>query len=460
MSSNGDDAILERVPLQTEAGNVKQRLAGHLTARDAFAMVISNIIGSGIFVTPGLVYVQTGSPCGAIVAWVLAGIISLLGALCYAELGTGQVDAGAESAYFQKAFNSDVAFTFVFVLFMVLAPGSVAIESTVFARYLLAVFGVQTRWAVQAAAVSLIIVLGAVNVQASAKSAMIQMVMVVFKLCAVVVVAAGALFASPGVRNLSALGSSQHCFAGTNPSTFALGLIACLFSYSGFNSVCSLSEEFATPQRDLPVGIVAGMVVVLVVYLLANLSFLITLPASVLSNSKSVGYDFALIVGGHTFADVLSVMVAMTTMGAAHSTIFSASRVVFAAGRDGLFFEWFAYVNDAGTPSNAVLAITAWSCILVVAGSNVAELIDYAGVAGWFYAGLAALALIRLRRGPGSPGQFRVPWYPLVPVVSATASAALVASSIVEDFWPSVAVALIIAAAFAVHYLANRPDMH
>lgn len=80
------------------------------------------------------------------------------------------------------------------------------------------------------------------------------------------------------------------------------------------------------------------MVVVLVVYLLANLSFLITLPASVLSNSKSVGYDFALIVGGHTFADVLSVMVAMTTMGAAHSTIFSASRVVFAAGRDGLFF--------------------------------------------------------------------------------------------------------------------------
>ncbi|MBW4698969.1 MAG: amino acid permease [Aphanocapsa lilacina HA4352-LM1] len=403
---------------------------------DGAALIVGITIGSGIFASPGRVVEQVGSVGMALTVWVVGGLLSLAGALCYAELGAALPVAGGEYAYLSRTLGRPLGFMFTWTQFFVMKTGSQAIISIVFASYLGSVlFGLDPRgsgvdgdWRIKAIAVATILLLTAVNCLGVRQGAVVQVVFTALKLLALAGIIAMGLVAL-------LQGGSAHFadpFAGSiaAPSAFGLAMITCLWAYDGWNNLNYVSEELREPERNLPRAIVFGTLGVMAVYVLANIAYLAVLTPAQMAGSRAVATHLAVQVIGPIGGVLVPIAVAISTFGSTNGSLITGARVFYAAARDGQFPRFFGYVSPRAVPAAALVAQGAWASMLVLPG-DFGTLVDYFGFAAWMFYALAVVGLMILRaQAPDLPRPYKVRPYPLVPLVFLAASGFLIVNSL------------------------------
>jgi basic amino acid/polyamine antiporter, APA family len=412
---------------------MEQKLERTLRTRDLAVICVGTVIGSGIFIVPATVLRQTGGdPLVALAVWIFAGALSLLGALTYGELGAMQPEAGGLYVYMRDAFGGFLAFLYGWTLFLVIASGSIATLAVAASGYLGQLVPLSATGA-RLAAVAMIVLVAAINVYGTRNSTSVQTWMTAFKVGAIVVLSLALIaFGRPGdvvVTQAPADAASLSLFAGAG-----VAVIAVLWAYEGWQYVTFSAGEALEPQRSFPLGITIGTVILIGIYCLANIGYVAALGPEAASQSDSIAATAAGAVFGQGAATLITLAVLVSMFSAANGLVLTAPRVFFAMARDGLFFRRLAEIHPRfGTPAFAIIATCAWAMVLAVSGTF-EQLLTYVVFTGWiFYALGAATIFVFRRRQPDAVRPFRVPGYPVTPILFVLASSAIVLNALVTQ---------------------------
>ncbi len=415
-------------------------LARVLRFPDLIFIVIGTVIGSGIFLVPGGVLRDSGGDVGiALLVWLVGGMLSLLGALTYGELGAMDPQAGGLYVYLRDSFGRLPAFLYGWALFFVIGSGSVATLAAAFARYVQE-FVALGHWGAKLVAVGMIAVVAAVNVRGTRRGADVQNWSTAIKTAALLVLSVLLLALGRRLGGGGGGGGGEDVAAFTTPLTPALfagagvALVAVLWAYEGWHYVTFSAGETVNPQRDFARGIVLGTVAVIVVYLVANVAYVAALGPTGVMQSTRVAADAVNALFGSPWGQLVTIPILISIFGAANGIALTEPRVFYAMAKDGVFFQTLARVHPRfGTPALAILASAAWSALLALTGTF-EQLLTYVVFAGWaFYALAAASIFVYRRRRPDAPRPFRTPGYPITPVVFIVVSTAIVVNTLITQ---------------------------
>lgn len=385
------------------------RLKPKLGLFNGCAIIIGVIIGSGIFISPKGVLLHTGSPLLSIVVWTSCGLFSLLGALCYAELGTRIPKSGGDYVYISEAFGSLPAFLFLWIALLIVNPTSNAVIALTFAQYALKPFFPHcsvpdgpVRF-IAGAIIALLTFVNCANVRWATRT---QDCSTITKIVALsVIVCAGALYVLMGKSDTFDLETLSEQ-SNYNPVHLALAFYSGVFSFSGWNYLNFVTEEIREPHKNLPRAIYISLPVVTSIYILANLAYFSVLTPQEILDSDAVAVTFADRVLG-PLAGLVPFFVACSCIGSLNGIIFTSSRMFFAGARDGLLPELLAMINvDCFTPMPSLIFLGA-SSIAMLAIADVYVLINYLAFAESLVVTCAVAGLIKLRMcgGPKKDGQ-------------------------------------------------------
>jgi basic amino acid/polyamine antiporter, APA family len=457
-------------------------LVRSLTLADTTALVVGTVIGTGVFLKTAVMAQDTGTPGLVLAAWVAAGFLSIAGALTYAELGAMLPQAGGEYVYLRRSYGEGAAFAFGWMRFFVAGSGTIAILGTGFAIFLSAfvplgdvwlesrftLLGQAIHWqlgAKQLAAVGAIVFFSALNCLAVAFGGKVQSILTVLKLAGIAVVVGGVFL-------MSQTGSWSHLArpAGAAPgmggaAAFGTAMLAALWAYDGWNNMPMAAGEVRDPGRSIPFALIAGMVVVMLVYCLANLAYFYAVPFADVVTSNSTRYRDALPVAtkaAQTFLGdwggrVVSIAFILSTLGALHGSILTSARVPFAMARDGVFFARMGSLSPlTRVPVWSILVQAVWSCVLALSGTY-DQLTDCVIFASWIFYGLVTSSVFVLRRKmKDAPRPYSTLGYPLVPLAFVVTAAWLVFNTLVERPVESVAGLALIAAGLPFYFHFRR----
>lgn len=407
--------------------------AGHdlrrtLSTWDLTLLVFGNVIGSGIFIVPSVVLRQSGSVNVALSVWLVAGALSLFGALAYAELGAMDTGAGGLYSFIRDAFGQFAAFLFGWTMFFGIGGGAIAaltVAATAYLQQFVAMSGIASK----ALAVLLIAIIGLITIRGIRESATVQNWGALVKLGAVVVMSvvlvafgSGGAPLPPPVAAPTTLGLVSA--AGT-------AMISVLWAYEGWQFVTFSAGEAKDPRQSLPLAIGTGTAGIVTIYLLANFGYLSALGASGVAASERVAADAMTAVVGAWAGKAIAAAIILAMLSASLGIAITMPRGYFSMARDGVFFPSFAKVHPKyGTPAAAIAGLCIWAALLALSGTF-EELLAYEVFVGWIFYALAAAAVIVLRRKrPGAQRPFRVPGYPVTPILFVFAAAALVVNTI------------------------------
>ncbi len=419
----------------------------------ATSLVVGIIIGTGIFLKSATVAQAVGTPALVLAAWAAAGLVAMLGALCFAELGALLPHAGGEYVYLSRAYGEIPGFLFACNAF-VLGGAAVAAYGAAVAIFVSDIHPFPSDWVVrrvhlfgtdyhfsfgarQLLAVAVIAVFAGINCAGVMLGGRVQAWLTAAKVLAIVAVAAGVFFFSPTgtAANLAApAGSSTGGLAG-----FGAAMFSALWAYSGWQFLPMAASEVHEPQRNLPRAIVGGTLLVLALYLIINIAYLYALPFWQVASSHSTAYPEAPSVAaravqtflGGRAAGVAALIFLVSTIGSMNGVILSAARVPYAAARDALFFGRFARLSPASrVPVTSLVMLALWGMLLALTGTF-DQLTNMAVMSYALFWIPVALAVPVLRRKlPHEPRPYRVPGYPLVPLLFALVMAWIVASAL------------------------------
>ncbi len=380
------------------------------------AMMVGIVIGIGIFKTPPLIAANVSSEAAFLGVWALGGFITLIGALCYAELAAAHPHAGGEYHFLQRAYGRQVAVLFGWARASVIQTGAIAAVGFVLGDYVSQVvpLGPYGNSIVAAAAV---VALTALNIRGTVNSAATQNWLTVLTVMVMLGLAILGLSAGAGAA------------AGTAPASppsgpgLGLALILVLLTYGGWNEAAYLSAETRDPGRNMIRILVVGTALLTSLYILVNLGFLAALGFEGLRASQAVGADVARIALGGDAAFVLSLFVAATALSTLNATIFTGARVYYAMASDlGWGGQIGAWDARGSTPRYGLIAQACVALLLIALGAASRDgfqaMVDYTAPVFWGFLFLVGLAVIVLRwREPGRVLPFRVPLYPLPPIL-------------------------------------------
>ncbi len=396
---------------------------------DVVAIVLGTVIGSGIFIVPAIVLRQVGGHLPlALSIWAVAGVLSLLGAITYGELGAMMPEAGGIYVYIRDAYGRFPAFLYGWSMFFVIASGSVATLAVASTGYLGQLIPL-TPGAARIVPVILIAVSAALNVRGTRLSARLQGWTTLIKGGTIV------------VASIALLVAAHPAPAPTGPpapfsllSAAGLATVATLWAYEGWQYVTFSAGEVKDPQRTFPLGIALGTGALVVLYLLANVAYVRTLGVAGVARSDRVAADAVTAVFGPLAGRAMAAVVLLAVFSAAHSVILTAPRVFYAMARDGLFFRRLAEVHPRfNTPALAIVTGSLWAMVLAVSGTY-EQLLTYVIFAAWIFYGLGALSVFWYRRHrPDAPRPFRVPGYPVTPFLFIVSAGVVVLSTIVTQ---------------------------
>ncbi|CAO1440859.1 unnamed protein product [Diamesa tonsa] len=395
------------------------------------ALILGTQIGSGIFVSPSGLLIRTGSVGVSLVIWMACGLLSLLGALAYAELGTMNTSSGAEWAYFMDAFGAPPAFLFSWVSTLVLKPSQMAIICLSFAQYAVEAFVSECdppMIVVKMVALLAIVCILFVNCYSVDLGMAVQNVFTTAKLVAVFIIICG------GAYKLFQ-GNTQHLSnAFVNP-TPGMGAIATAFytglwAYDGWNNLNYVTEEIKNPSKNLPRSIMIAIPLVTLCYALINISYLAAMSPEEMIESEAVAVTFGNRILG-MFAWIMPLSVTISTFGSANGTLFAAGRLCFAASREGHLLDILSYVHVRRlTPSPGLIFHSIIAGAMVLYGT-IDSLIDFFSFTAWIFYGGAMLALIVMRyTKPNYPRPYKVPI--IIPIIVLVISAYLVVGPIID----------------------------
>jgi APA family basic amino acid/polyamine antiporter len=393
--------------------------------------VVGGIIGSGIFINSSIVAQRLPSAGWVLAAWGAGGVIALLGAFIFAELGQRMPKVGGGYAYLRAGFGPLPGFLYGWALLLIMATGAAAAVAMTFATYLQALTGFPVGLIPVIAATALILLSG-LNISGVRPAAWTLNVLTVLKLTALVALIGAGLFLGAG----SSAEDTQHPALSTQNApiylAFASALVPILFSYGGWQQTNFVAEEIRDPETTLPRALLLGVLIVVAVYVLANAAYLRTLGHDALALTAAPASDtmeHALGYWGRTF---ITAGIAISTFGFLDLVIMVSPRVYQAMAADGLFFKSFARISPrTGTPVVAIAFQGLWAVGLLLT-KRYGQLLDYVTFADWIFFGLTALTLLVLRRRPAPPG-YRAPAAPLAVGLFVAAAAYVVIGSIRSD---------------------------
>jgi basic amino acid/polyamine antiporter, APA family len=412
----------------------KNELTRSLSQGDLLFLFVGSVIGSGIFVAPGLILRQVGGSAGySLLIWLAGGVLSLLGALTYAELAAANPEAGGLYCYIRDGFGRLPAFLYGWCLFVVIASGTIAALAHAFTSYLQEILPL-TQVQSSVVVVLVIAVVTAVNVWGTRKSSNLNNVTTVIKVGIIVVL--GTILLVLGLSRGTHTRELAHPMA-TSLSGFALfsgigfAMISVLWAYEGWQFGTYSAGEVKNPQRCFPKAFLMGSLLLAGLYLFAVIAYLVALGPAAAATTDTIASTAARQVIGPWAAKLVAFTILISTFSSANSVILTAPRVFFAMANDKLFFKKLAEVHPRfGTPAAAVLALGVWSCVLASA-SGFAKLANGAIFIGWIFYGLGAASIFPIRRAnQGRPIPYRVPGYPFTPILFVLAALALVGNAI------------------------------
>ncbi len=407
------------------------KLARTLNFRDLLFIVIGGVIGSGIFLKPGGVLSQVGGAVFlALLAWLVGGVLSLLGALTYGELSATNPAAGGLYIYIRDSFGRFPAFMFGWAFFTVITSGTVAALAVAFTDYFSQLVPMSEA-AKKGVAVASIAVMVIVNVIGTRSSANLNNLTTAIKVFALLVMSAILLYLGKNYDHTMAAMMPQQV-DGNLASGFGLAMIGVLWAYEGWQYATFSAGEVVSPQRNFPRAFLLGMLTLIGIYLLANISYFIALGPEAAAKSTTIAATSIENVLGSSAAKLVAIAVMISTFSAANATFLTAPRVYYAMAYDGLFFSKLAEVHPRfGTPALAVIAGGVWSAILASYGSF-KDLTDYVVFIGWIFYALAAASIFgyRKRYPEKSTRTYSTPGYPVTPIVFIVAAAALVLNTV------------------------------
>jgi APA family basic amino acid/polyamine antiporter len=425
-----------------------------LSLRDLIFIVVGTVIGSGIFLTPGAVVRAAGSGGVALLVWIVGGVLSLLGALTFAELGAANPDSGGMYAYLRDAFGPLLAFLYGWTMFLVIGSGSLATLGAAFPRYV-GVFVPLSPAASTAVSVVMIAVVTALNIRGTRRSADVLGVATAVKAGVIVLLAAALIAMGPRGTHQDAWWP-EHVSASTL-SGAVTAMIGVLWAYEGWQYVTFSAGETVDPQRIFGRGIVVGTALLIGIYVLANVGYFSVLGVAGVASSSRVASDAANVVMGAAAGKILALVILISIFSAANGLTLTLPRLFFAMAKDGVFFARLAAVHPRfDTPAAAILGTAAWSGVLVLSGTF-EQLLTYVVFMSWLWFALAALGIFAYRRRcPDARRPFRTPGYPVTPILFVVAALVIVGNTIVAQPLQSI-VGLALALAGVPAYLMWRP---
>ena len=400
-----------------------------LSLRDLVIIVVGTVIGSGIFLTPGAVLRSTGSPGIALVVWTVGGVLSLLGALTFAELGAAKPESGGLYAYLRDAFGAQIAFLFGWTMFLVIGSGSVATLAAAFPRYLTAFVPLSPAM-MRVVSVLMIVAVAAVNVRGTRQGAAVQAVGTTVKAGVIALLALVLIATGRGATPAAVDWWPGELSFGT-VSAAITGMIGVLWAYDGWQYVTYSAGETVEPQRTFARGIVIGTAMLIVLYLLANVGYLSVLGPEGVAASDRVASDSATLAIGPWAGGAMAVVILVSISSAANGLMLTLPRLFYAMARDGVFFERLSRVHPRfGTPAAAIVGTSLWASVLVLTGSF-EQLFTYVVFMAWLWFALAAATIfVFRRREPLAHRPFRTPGYPVTPVLFIAAALVIVANTV------------------------------
>ncbi len=402
----------------------------------ALAIVIGTVIGSGIFRVPQTMINNVGTVQMVFAVWIVGGVLSLAGALTYAELAAAMPGAGGEYVYLTEAWGPVWGFLYSWVQMWIGKSGSIATLATAFFEYtahFIPVF--ENVWFTagpfpikygQVFALVLILTLGLVNYFGVRFGGGVQVAMTAVKVGLIaVVIVAGLLYSHPA--------SSSVAPAGVPPlaTGFFAALVAALWAYDGWNNVGMVASEIRNPQRNLPLSLILGTSLVIAIYMLANWAYFRVLTPAETGAHKLVAAEMMQRIQGPAGAGLVSIAAMISIFAALNGSILTGARVPYAAARDGLFFRSAARVHPVfRTPGVSILMMSGWAAVLVLSGQY-DNLFNFVIFGSWILYAMAAASVFVLRRKrPDLARPYKTLGYPVVPILFLVGAAALEISTL------------------------------
>jgi APA family basic amino acid/polyamine antiporter len=404
-----------------------------LGASQATAIVVGTIIGSGIFLVPSEMMRDTGSSALVYLAWIVGGLLSLFGAMTYAELGSMLPYAGGEYVYLRGAYGDTTAFLYMWTWFAVAKPASIAAVTSGLARTLgvfpafhwltAPVAGLPLLWS-QIFAIGVTWFMTGLNYLGIKKAGDFQLVFTILKgiLILIVVVFCFASAAGSFTNFSTSLPGTGGGFGG-----FMLALIATLWAYDGWNDLTMVAGEVRRPERSLPIALIGGLFIVGVLFMATNAAIQYILPATQIAASERPAVAALSIVAGPGGAGFVAAAMALSIFVTLNGTVMSGARVPFAAARDRLFFAQFAHIHPRfQSPSTSLVVQGLLSTVLLLFLSQFQQHFELAVFAEWlFYMLTTTTVFYYRRRHPELARPYRVWGYPLLPAVFVLCAAAV-----------------------------------
>jgi amino acid transporter len=441
VSRHTDYSLLDE--LQT---NIKATPKALLSLPDAVALIIGIVIGTGIFKTPPQVASQAGSEMAVILLWLAGGIVSIIGALCYAELATTYPNVGGAYYYLKRAFGQNTAFLFAWARLTVIQTGSIALSAFVFGDYASEILRLGPLSSSIYATI-IITVLTLLNIQGLQQGKWTQNLLTAAQVLGLLLVV---------IFGLTTTADATTPIPSTSSGNWGLAMVFVLLSYGGWNEAAYISAEIKNRQRNILRSLIWSIGIITAIYLLINLAFLRGLGLANMSNSSAVAADLMRNIWGTPGAIFISLLIGVCTLGTINATIFTGARTNYALGQDFALFGFMGgWQKVASTPASALIVQAAIALALVLLGTFTRKgfetMVDYTAPVFWFFFLLSGISLMILRqREPQTPRPFRVPFYPITPLVFCAVCGYLLYSSIVYTNVGAVVGVLVVAAGIPI----------
>ena len=406
-----------------------------LRLHEAVAIIVGIVIGAGIFKAPALVASMAGSPGWMFGAWALGGVVSLMGALCYAELATAYPHAGGEYNFLHRAYGRNVSFLFGWARFSVITTGSIALLAFVFGDYVSEVLPLGPRGpALYAAAV--IVALTLVNLRGIKTSAAAQSGFTVIEVAGLLLIVAAGLFLFGNGSGAAPVASPAAPASAPSFAGFGLAMVFVLLTYGGWNDAAYISAELKDGRRNMVRALVLSIGIITMLYLLVTWAYWSGLGLEGMAKSEAIAADLLRVAFGGTASTLIAIMVAIAALTSINATMIVGARTSFAVGRDwpvlGRVGEWD---ESRGRPVAALVLQGAAALVLVavgaLAGGGFRTMVEFTAPVFWLFFLLSGLSLFVLRaREPQIERPFKVPLYPVLPIIFIAACAYMLWSSL------------------------------
>jgi len=396
----------------------------------ATAMVVGIIIGASIFVQPSEITGQVPSVGGVFLVWILSGVLTFFGALVCAELASIFTQSGGVYVYLKEAYSPGVGFLWSWAMFWSMHSGIIAAVAVICARYV-GFFVPLTDTGIKAVAISVIIILSAVNYIGVKQGSSLQTLLTLGKVIAIVfIILLGFILGSKVPEHFAAGEITQ---TGIPLNGFFLAMVAGLFAFGGWHMVTYNSEETIDPKKTIPRALMLGTLIVTISYIALNAVYMYVLPLDKVASSTRIAADAADALVGYGGGAFMAGLVVFSTLGGLTGIILCGPRVYYSMAQDGLLFRWVGKVHSKyKTPHRAIVIQAVWSSVLVATGTYRA-LFTRVVYTEWIFFGLMAIGLIMLRRRKDLQRGYSIWGYPVVPIVFAVSSFIIVINQVISS---------------------------